>query len=193
MIKEEILPFTLISPEVGFIIFPRIFDLLEDNHNAKIILIPHELSDKSINYYQKQASRKNLSSIVIEDYIDLSSLKEQIIIINTVGILYKLYWQAHISYIGGGFSKNGIHNIMEPAVASNPIIFGPNYSNGNFSEAEELLSTSAAFTINSDLELIEVFEKLNDISIYDLASTSARNVMENNIGSTSKLLSSILA
>ena len=116
-----------------------------------------------------------------------------IIIINTVGILYKLYWQAHISYIGGGFSKNGIHNIMEPAVASNPIIFGPNYSNGNFSEAEELLSTSAAFTINSDSELIEVFNKLNDVSMHALSSTSARNVMENNIGSTSKLLSSILA
>ena len=82
---------------------------------------------------------------------------------------------------------------MEPAVASNPIIFGPNYSNGNFSEAEDLLSISAAFTINSDLELIEVFEKLNDTSIYDLASTSARNVMESNIGSTSKLLSKIIA
>jgi 3-deoxy-D-manno-octulosonic-acid transferase len=192
-LKNRLFLFASLWPEDDSILFPRIFDLLKNNHSAKIILIPHELSDRSINYYQKQASRNNLSSIVVEDYIDLSKLKEQIIIINTVGILYKLYWQAHISYIGGGFSKNGIHNIMEPAVASNPIIFGPNYSNGNFSEAEELLSTSAAFTINSDLELIEVFEKLNDISIYDLASTSARNVMENNIGSTSKLLSKILA
>ena len=191
-LKNKLFLFASLWPEDDSMLFPRIFDLLKDNHNAKIILIPHELSDKSINYYQKQASRKNLSSIVIEDYIDLSSLKEQIIIINTVGILYKLYWQAHISYIGGGFSKNGIHNIMEPAVASNPIIFGPNYSNGNFSEAEELLSTSAAFTINSDSELIEVFNKLNDVNMHALSSTSARSVMESNIGSTSKLLSSIL-
>ena len=192
-LKNKFFLFASLWPEDDSILFPRIFDLLKNNHTAKIILIPHELSDRSINYYQKQASRNNLSSIVIEDYIDLSKLKEQVVIVNTVGILYKLYWQAHISYIGGGFSKNGIHNIMEPAVASNPIIFGPNYSNGNFSEAEELLSASAAFTINSDLELIEVFKKLNDISTYDLASACSRNVMESNIGSTSKLLSSILA
>ena len=192
-LKNRFFLFASLWPEDDSILFPRIFDLLKNNHTAKIILIPHELSDRSINYYQKQASRNNLSSIVIEDYIDLSKLKEQVVIVNTVGILYKLYWQAHISYIGGGFSKNGIHNIMEPAVASNPIIFGPNYSNGNFSEAEELLSASAAFTINSDLELIEVFKKLNDISTYDLASASSRSVMENNIGSTSKLLSKILA
>ena len=192
-LKNRFFLFASLWPEDDSILFPRIFDLLKNNHTAKIILIPHELSDRSINYYQKQASRNNLSSIVIEDYIDLSKLKEQVVIVNTVGILYKLYWQAHISYIGGGFSKNGIHNIMEPAVASNPIIFGPNYSNGNFSEAEELLSASAAFTINSDLELIEVFKKLNDISTYDLASACSRNVMENNIGSTSKLLSKILA
>ena len=192
-LKNKFFLFASLWPEDDSILFPRIFDLLKNNHTAKIILIPHELSDRSINYYQKQASRNNLSSIVIEDYIDLSKLKEQVVIVNTVGILYKLYWQAHISYIGGGFSKNGIHNIMEPAVASNPIIFGPNYSNGNFSEAEELLSASAAFTINSDLELIEVFKKLNDISTYDLASACSRSVMENNIGSTSKLLSKILA
>ena len=192
-LKNRFFLFASLWPEDDSILFPRIFDLLKNNHTAKIILIPHELSDRSINYYQKQASRNNLSSIVIEDYIDLSKLKEQVVIVNTVGILYKLYWQAHISYIGGGFSKNGIHNIMEPAVASNPIIFGPNYSNGNFSEAEELLSASAAFTINSDLELIEVFKKLNDISTYDLASACSRSVMENNIGSTSKLLSKILA
>ena len=192
-LKNKFFLFASLWPEDDSILFPRIFDLLKNNHTAKIILIPHELSDRSINYYQKQASRNNLSSIVIEDYIDLSKLKEQVVIVNTVGILYKLYWQAHISYIGGGFSKNGIHNIMEPAVASNPIIFGPNYSNGNFSEAEELLSASAAFTINSDLELIEVFKKLNDISTYDLASACSRNVMESNIGSTSKLLSKILA
>ena len=192
-LKNRFFLFASLWPEDDSILFPRIFDLLKNNHTAKIILIPHELSDRSINYYQKQASRNNLSSIVIEDYIDLSKLKEQVVIVNTVGILYKLYWQAHISYIGGGFSKNGIHNIMEPAVASNPIIFGPNYSNGNFSEAEELLSASAAFTINSDLELIEVFKKLNDISTYDLASACSRNVMESNIGSTSKLLSKILA
>ena len=191
-LKNKLFLFASLWPEDDAILFPKIFDLLDSNNDTKIILIPHELSDKSINYYQKQASRKNVSSIVIEDYIDLSDLKEQVIIVNAMGILYKLYWQTYISYIGGGFSKNGIHNVMEPAVASNPIIFGPNYSNGNFLEAEELLSLSSAFTVKSNLELMDVLDKLNDVNAYNLASTSSRRFMENNIGSTKKLLSRIV-
>ena len=191
-LKNKLFLFASLWPEDDAILFPKIFDLLDSNNDTKIILIPHELSDKSINYYQKQASRKNVSSIVIEDYIDLSDLKEQVIIVNAMGILYKLYWQTYISYIGGGFSKNGIHNVMEPAVASNPIIFGPNYSNGNFLEAEELLSLSSAFTVKSNLELMDVLDKLNDVNAYNLASTSSRRFMDNNIGSTKKLLSRIV-
>ena len=190
-LKNKIFLFASLWPQDDLILFPKIFDLL-NNNNSKIVIIPHELSDKSINYYQKQATRNSLSSIVVEDYINLSDVKERVVIINAVGILYKLYWQAYISYIGGGFSRDGIHNVMEPAVASNPIIFGPNYSNGNFFEAEELLSTSSAFTINSSSHLMEVLNNFNDINIYDSASKSSRNVMEENKGSTDKLLSRIL-
>ena len=54
----------------------------------------------------------------------------------------KLYWLSIITYIGGGFS-NGIHNIMEPAVASNPIIFGPNHK--KFSEADIVIKLGGGF------------------------------------------------
>jgi len=189
--ENKIFLFASLWPQDDSILFPQIFDLLNHN-NAKIVLIPHELSDKSINYYQKQATKNNISSIVIDSCINLSELKERVVIVNAVGILYKLYWQAYISYVGGGFSRNGIHNIMEPAVASNPIIFGPNYSNGNFFEAEQLLSASSAFTINSSKNLMEVLSMLNDDSIYESASKSSRFVMEENRGSTDRLLSRIL-
>ena len=191
-LKNKLFLFASLWPEDDSVLFPAIFDLLQYNNEAKIVLIPHELSDKSINYYQKQASRKNLSSIVIEDYVNLSELKERVVIVNTVGILYKLYWQAYIAYIGGGFSKNGIHNIMEPAVASNPVIFGPNYSNGNFFEAEELLKASSAFAVKSTKQLMESFAKLSHINVYDSASKSSREVIKNNLGSTDKLLSRIV-
>lgn len=190
-LKNKLFMFASLWPEDDKVLFPSVFDLLEHD-DAKIILIPHELSDKSINYYQKQASRKNLSSIVVEDYIDLSQLNEKVVIVNKIGILYKLYWQAYIVYIGGGFSKNGIHNIMEPAVASNPVIFGPNYSNGNFFEAEELLKASSAYAVNSTDELMEAFNKLSQTNIYNFASKSSRKVIQNNIGSTDKLLSRIV-
>jgi 3-deoxy-D-manno-octulosonic-acid transferase len=81
---------------------------------------------------------------------------------------------------------------MEPAVASNPVIFGPNYSNGNFFEAEELLKASSAFTVKSAKQLMESFARLNHINIYNSASKSSRIVIKNNLGSTDKLLSRIV-
>jgi 3-deoxy-D-manno-octulosonic-acid transferase len=185
--------FASLWPEDDKVLFPDIFDLLRNNPVRKIIILPHELSDKSINYYQKQSIKNNFESIVIEEYLDISKLKERVIIVNAIGILYKLYWQTSISYVGGGFSKNGIHNIMEPAVASNPVIFGPNFSNGNFLEAEALLKASSGFSVKDSRELIEIFNKLSQVNIYDAACKSSRKVMEENMGSTSKLLSRIVS
>ena len=51
----------------------------------------------------------------------MSSTKK-IIIVGEVGFLSDLYWLSIISYVGGGFSS-GLHNIMEPAIASNPSCF----------------------------------------------------------------------
>ena len=129
---------------------------------------------------------------VIDRYLDMKNIEEDVIIVNAVGILYKLYWQSYVSYIGGGFSIGGIHNIMEPAVASNPVIFGKNYSNSNFLEANQLLSSSAAFSVNSSEDLMNTFTNLSNKDFYLHASNSSKNVIENNLGSTKKLMSVIV-
>ena len=133
-----------------------------------------------------------MSYKVIDEYVDMRNVEVDIIVINAVGILYKLYWQSYVSYIGGGFSNGGIHNIMEPAVASNPVIFGNNYSNSNFLEANQLLNSSAAFSVNSSEDLMNIFTNLSDKDFYLHASNSSKTVIENNLGSTKKLMSVII-
>ena len=63
--------------------------------------------------------------------------------------------QTSITYIGGGFCKSGIHNIIEPAAASNPVIFGPNFLNSNKLDAQGLINISGGFSIES----FNVFEE----------------------------------
>ena len=184
--------FERLWPEDHSILFPTIFDLLKNNESSKIVLVPHELSDSITNYYIDQVEENNLSYKIVDTYMDLRNIEASIIIINTVGILYKLYWQAYIAYVGGGFSKNGINNIMEPAIAGNPIIFGPNHSNSNFLEASQLLNRSAAFEVSSSEELIHTFNRLLEKDFYLSASDASKNVIDNNLGSTKKLISEIL-
>ncbi len=191
-IDKKLFLFASLWPEDHKILFPHIFDLLKKHSNSKIILVPHEISESIIDNYKTLARENNLSYKVIDRYLDMKNIKEDVIIVNAVGILYKLYWQSYVSYIGGGFSIGGIHNIMEPAVASNPVIFGRNYSNSNFLEANQLLSSSAAFSVNSSEDLMNTFTSLSDKDFYLYASNSSKNVMDNNLGSTKKLMSVIV-
>tara|TARA_B100001250_G_scaffold319573_1_gene282394 strand:- start:9180 stop:10451 length:1272 start_codon:yes stop_codon:yes gene_type:complete len=190
--ENKIFLFASLWPEDHKILFPDIFDLLRKHSNSKIVLVPHELSENIIDYYKMLAKENNLSHEVIDKYIDMRTIESDIVIVNAVGILYKLYWQSYISYVGGGFSSGGIHNIMEPAVASNPVIFGKNYSNSNFLEANQLLNSSAAFSVNSSENLMNTFKNLSDKDSYLNASSSSKRVIENNLGSTKKLMSVIV-
>jgi len=78
------------------------------------------------------------------------------LIVDTIGILTKIYAYSDISYVGGGFTKTGVHNTLEPAVFGVPIIFGPNYE--NYFEAIDLIQDEGAqrfkdqYDFNSKME-----------------------------------------
>ena len=99
-IKKKIFLFASLWPEDNKILFPHIFDLLKKHSNSKIVIVPHELSESIIDYYKTLANENNLSYKVIDEYMDMNKIEVDIIIVNTVGILYKLYWQSYISYVG---------------------------------------------------------------------------------------------
>ena len=73
-------------------------------------------------------------------------------------MLSRLYYYATISYVGGGFGDDGLHNILEAAVYGKPVIFGPEYDK-NF-EAEELIDSTGAISIANAIELDKVVNRL---------------------------------
>ncbi|MBT7041990.1 MAG: 3-deoxy-D-manno-octulosonic acid transferase, partial [Candidatus Marinimicrobia bacterium] len=115
---------------------------------------------------------------------------DPVVIVGVVGVLSKLYWQGQIAYIGGGFST-GIHNVMEPAIARLPVIFGPRYHHAH--EAEELLNNGGGFTINNGDEFRLILEKLIENNDYFLNSSfAATNVIHQNLGSSTRIIRSLI-
>ena len=114
----------------------------------------------------------------------------QVIVVDVVGVLSHLYWDGIIAYVGGGFSI-GIHNIMEPAIARLPILFGPRYK--NFHEAEELINSGGGWAIDNGQEL---FDKINmllsDNSKIIPASLAATDVIHKNIGAATRVVRGII-
>ncbi len=128
--------------------------------NVKFIIAPHNINKDQIANLQNQISKKTVlfSSLNLKD-VGASKLADyDVFIIDTIGILTKIYSYADIVYVGGGFGNPGVHNILEPATFGVPIIIGPNYS--HFVEATALVKMEGCISIGNQVELDEALDKL---------------------------------
>jgi len=170
--KDESLLVTFInqcSSEVKFIIAP---------HNIKadqIANLQAQLTKPTVLFSEKES--KNLS-----DY--------QVFIIDTVGILTKIYSYADIAYVGGGFGHPGVHNILEPATFGVPIVIGPNYS--HFVEATALVNMEGCITIANQEQLNDAFDNLiMNADIRHEKGHIAETFVQMNKGATAVILNHI--
>jgi 3-deoxy-D-manno-octulosonic-acid transferase len=130
-------------------------------NNVKFIIAPHNINKDQIANLQNQISKKTVlfSSLNLKD-VGASKLADyDVFIIDTIGILTKIYSYADIVYVGGGFGNPGVHNILEPATYGVPIVIGPNYS--HFAEATALVKMEGCISIANQEDLNEALDKLS--------------------------------
>lgn len=123
--------------------------------DVKFIIAPHNIDKNQILNLKTQISKKTIL-FSEKDNVDVSNYA--VFIIDTIGILTKIYSYADIAYVGGGFGNPGVHNILEPATFGIPVVIGPNYS--HFSEATALVNLEGCLTIQNQTQLNEAFDLL---------------------------------
>lgn len=120
--------------------------------NVKFIIAPHNINENQILDLKNSITKKTvLYSEIQAATMPLTDF--DVLIVNTIGILTKIYSYADIAYVGGGFGTSGLHNILEPAAFGIPVIIGPNFK--NFSEAVALVNIGGCLSVNSKNELEE--------------------------------------
>jgi 3-deoxy-D-manno-octulosonic-acid transferase len=125
------------------------------------------------------------NSIRYSDYNNENNAN--VLIINNIGMLSRIYNYATISYVGGGFGGDGVHNVLEAAVYGKPILFGTEYD--KYKEAVDLVELEAAFSIDNALELEEVANTLlTDELYYQETCNLAWDYVQNNTGSSNRIL-----
>ena len=126
----------------------------------KFIIAPHNIKTEQIQSLKKNISKKTILFSEVDftasNPINLAGF--DVFIIDTIGILTKIYSYADIAYVGGGFGNPGVHNILEPATFGIPIIIGSNYS--HFPEATALVDMEGCISISTQEELDEAFDNL---------------------------------
>ena len=124
---------------------------IKENPNYNYIIAPHEL--QHISALQKQTNALLFSKA---DNTNVSN--NNVLIIDSIGILSNIYQYGTLAYIGGGFGV-GIHNILEAVAFGIPVIFGPNYQ--KFNEATELINQKGAISISNYRELTSAINYFN--------------------------------
>lgn len=125
------------------------------SHDIKYVIAPHRIIPKDIERL-RQSINKN--SVLLSETSENFSGDPQVLIVDSIGQLTKIYSYAHIAYVGGAFSEDGLHNTLEPAVFGIPVIIGPNYA--GFKEAEELVKLNGIFPVDNKAEFTKVADKL---------------------------------
>ncbi len=128
------------------------------DENIKFIIAPHNINASQISNLKLQITRSTILFSSIQTSRDLSLQDHNVFIIDTIGMLTKIYSYADIAYVGGGFGNPGVHNILEPATFGVPIIIGPNYS--HFAEATALVHQEGCISITNQNELNEALDNL---------------------------------
>ncbi|MBK6949613.1 MAG: 3-deoxy-D-manno-octulosonic acid transferase [Haliscomenobacter sp.] len=148
----------------------------------KLLIAPHDIRDSRLAEIEQVFPG---ASVRFTRYQTGEDSHQQVLIINTMGMLASLYRYGDIAYIGGAFGS-GLHNTLEPIAFGLPVLFGPKYE--KFAEAQALIQSGGARSICSREELIEAFAGWTDEQKRACASDAASAYVQENQGATKRIL-----
>ena len=161
-------------------IFIRYFNA---HPEMKLIIAPHVVNDSHMKEIMSKLQRP---CIRYTQATEENVQQADCLIIDCYGLLSSIYRYGEISYIGGGFGV-GIHNVLEAAVYSIPVIFGPN--NKKFREAQHLLANKGGFEINGYEDFEVLMDKfLTDEAYLQASGQAAGDYVKNNSGAMEKIM-----
>ena len=132
--------------------------LINENPDIKFVIAPHEMDEARI----ERLLREVKGGAVRYTQLSHSEFAEkQVLVLDTMGLLSRVYGSADWAYVGGGFGA-GIHNTLEAVVYGLPVAFGPKYR--KFKEACDLISLGVGKSVTDSAELKMWFNSLRDDS-----------------------------
>ena len=164
-----------------------IYVLTKENiPELKIIIAPHDISESHIQSIEKRFSGHCLR-FSRTNFENMS--KTNILIIDSIGMLNKIYYYADIALIGGAFGS-GLHNIFEALTYGVPVFFGPKTK--KFPEAQQAIIAGCGFQIKNKTTFVNevklLLESPEKLQNYRQKSSE---FIKNNAGATEMTMRSI--
>ena len=175
--------------------------------DTRFIIAPHEIDESRLKEIEKlfrNSVRLSLLEKQSEDQYtqnpepDKADLHRQmgphpnVLVIDNIGMLSRLYKYGTITYVGGGFGDDGVHNVLEAAVYGKPVVMGPVID--KYVEALELVDSGGGIVIDSALEAEAVFTSLfTNQEEYRFSCQASKDYVYAKRGATSMVMDFIQA
>ncbi len=152
--------------------------------NVKFVIAPHKIDSLKIAAFRKTINKK---SVLYSEKENQNLEQYSILILDTIGLLTKVYSYADIAYVGGAMGSTGLHNILEPATFGVPILIGANFE--KFPEAKRLQQLAGLFSITNSQECSQVLSKLiEDGSFRNKTGMITGHFINSNTGASRKIM-----
>ncbi|WP_029295433.1 3-deoxy-D-manno-octulosonic acid transferase [Chryseobacterium hispalense] len=162
-------------------------EVLQGSPYAKLIIAPHDI--KRVQRLKQMFPDAILYSNIEDSTINFRS---RVLIIDSIGLLSRLYSYADIAVVGGGFHDAGLHNILEAAAFGVPVIFGNHYRKNP--EADELILADGGKSFeNAGLAADFVMFLINNEEILNKMSANAKKFVAEKPESTALIVEKILS
>ncbi len=143
-----------------------------------VVIAPHQMDRERMRKMQDELKVKTL---LYSDGVPDGQTK--VFIVDTIGLLTRIYSYADIALVGGGFDREGVHNVLEPAVFGVPIIIGPVYD--KYQEAVDLVEREGCLVANDQQQMNGWINRLVLEDAFRMKSGKAcRDYILENTGST---------
>ncbi|MEX0736154.1 MAG: glycosyltransferase N-terminal domain-containing protein [Bacteroidota bacterium] len=165
------------------VLIPAFRRLAGEDSRALMILVPHEPTVETLERIESVLNHhlRSIRFSELNDYTD-----ENVIVVDSIGILTALYQYAHVTYVGGSF-RQGIHSVLEPAVYGVPVLYGPKHQNSQ--EALELLRRGGSFVVlNPEDCYVHLRRLFDDEGVRARAGSIAGTLVQENLGATGRFM-----
>jgi 3-deoxy-D-manno-octulosonic-acid transferase len=168
------------------VMIPALLKLMKYDESIITIIVPHEPTILHLEEIENSIGDKfkSIRFSYLNNYDN-----ERIIVIDSIGVLLTLYTYAHAAYVGGSF-KQGIHNVLEPAVYGIPVVFGPKHENSQ--EAIQLLRIGGGLCVRNKKEAYRTLRMIfTDEQLRSKIGRISYDYVRENTGATARILDEI--
>lgn len=163
----------------------ELFHFVRARKDIAFVIAPHEISEERIHDILKEFPGAIRYSEIVDGKVPDAEC--HVLIIDNIGMLAFIYRYADVCVVGGGFSGNGVHNVLEAAVYYKPVLYGPEHE--KFQETIDLVECGGGFSPTGPLELEKILNDLfTDDELRKKSGEAAGNYVRSRRGATKIIL-----